>query len=86
MKKSEKKAIGLSLIICGAMVLIFTFLLFCVVQAAPAHYCEKWGGKLYTDDNCYLTADMTKCVDSQGSLRDASRTLNLPYFNLTGVS
>lgn len=40
--------------------------------------CEKWGGKLYEDDHCYLIKEMDKCLDSEGFIRDSARGLTFP--------
>lgn len=49
--------------------------------------CEKWGGQLYEDNNCYLTKDMTKCITETGRIKENRiLTHNIYNFNETNQS
>lgn len=64
-------------------ILIIMFIFGLVLDQIPHFWCERWGGKLYTDNKCYLVADMDKCIDSKGLLHDKSSRLSMPGFNWT---
>lgn len=71
---------GLSLAV-GFILIMALFSIMLIQYRAPFFFCQKWGGVLYEDNNCYPISDMDKCIDMDGYLMDKSRafTLNLVF-------
>lgn len=64
-----------------ALLVVFLMFLFIMIKiSSPQYYCEKWGGKLYQDNNCYLTADMDLCITPEGMIQRKMFHVNFTEF------
>lgn len=84
--EKQRKRAGGYLIIASIIILTLGFFLYIAIEYAPAYWCEQWNGTLYTNNKCYIIADMSKCVDPEGYLKESSRSLVVPNinYNFTG--
>ena len=46
------------------------------IDTAPFYYCNKWGGTLYNNNECYITTNLSLCIDTNGGLRETKFNLN----------
>lgn len=84
LEKTRKRAGGY-LIIASIIILILCFFLYIAIDYAPDYWCQEWGGKMYSDERCYDINNMNKCIDPDGYLRDASRSISMPNFNFSDL-
>lgn len=82
MNQTTKEKLNIILVFLIIMVIFLSFIVFMLFQLLPTHLCQKWGGALYTDNNCYITDNMEKCVSPSGLLLQTDKAVIVPNFEL----
>jgi hypothetical protein len=64
-KKMDQRTLSaLTLFSSVCMVLALTW-----SMAQPTLLCERWGGEMYSDGRCHMTANLSYCVQQDNSIR-----------------